>query len=213
MNSICYKSSVKISENIAITNTSKTWKHIVSKKDGAILFKEGTNRFIFNIAPKKSVEQRTLYFNNAENGIYKVSECSYSFHSLVVPDEYTCKTLPFYGYHNIIPKNRSNLIYPKNKEEVKAIETLRESLTEKEFQKFIKYGFISVKATSGRIYQIFQNKKHIHVWKNGNKIEEICLYLKDNKIPPTDKLIAFKTMIETSEDAFIKLGNVYKLKK
>jgi hypothetical protein len=92
-----------------------------------------------------------------------------------------------------------------------AIEMLREMISETEFRKFMKYGFILVKGASGKIYQIFRNHTHIKVWKDGKCIEEICAYIKDNITPPTDKLVAFKTMIEIEEEEFRKLGNLYKM--
>jgi hypothetical protein len=42
-------------------------------------------------------------------------------------------------------------------------------------------------------------------------VEELCVYIKDSSVPATDKLVAFKTMIETEEDEFRKLGNLYKM--
>lgn len=95
--------------------------------------------------------------------------------------------------------------------ELKAIETLREIISESEFRKFIAYGFITVIAASGRKYQILRNQNHIKVWKAGKLEEEICIRIADDKVPKTDKLIAFKTMIEANEDEFRKLGNVYKM--
>jgi len=114
---------------------------------------------------------------------------------------------------SIIVESRAEEIkyFPKN--EQVAIETLREMITEKEYRRFIKYGFICVEGESGKTYQIFRRAAHIKVWQDGKKIEEICVSLRDKNIPLTDKLIAFKAMIETNEEDFKKLGNVYKLKK
>ena len=112
----------------------------------------------------------------------------------------------------IFVKTRANTIdknIPKN--EQVAIETLREMLTETEFRKYIKYGFILAKGKSGNIYQVFKNKSHTKVWKNGKVIEEVCVRIKsDQNVPPTDNVIAFKTMIETDEQDFKNIGNVYK---
>jgi len=94
-----------------------------------------------------------------------------------------------------------------------AIETLREELLESEFRNYLKRGFINVKGISGRIYQIFRDKMHVKVWENGELLEEVCVGLGDHKIPPTDKIIAFKIMIESDEEEFKKLGNVYNMKK
>ena len=111
----------------------------------------------------------------------------------------------------IIIKSRADIITQAPKNEQCALETLREMITETEFRKYIKYGFILVKGKSGNVYQIFRNQSHTKIWYNGKLIEEVCVRIRDRKIPPTDNLIAFKTMIETDEDEFRKLGNVYKM--
>lgn len=110
----------------------------------------------------------------------------------------------------IIVKSRSELSYRYPKSEWRAIETLREMITEKEWRNYIKYGFLLVKGSSGKTYQIPRNKDHTKVWQNGRVIEEICVRIKDNNIPPTDNVIAFKVLIESDEESFKKLGNVYK---
>ena len=91
-----------------------------------------------------------------------------------------------------------------------AIETLREEITETEFRKYLKYGFVIAKGQSGKTYQIFRNQDHTKVWKGGKIIEEICVRIKDCKIPPTDNVIAFKNMVQIDEEEFRKMGNVYK---
>ena len=93
-----------------------------------------------------------------------------------------------------------------------AIETLREMITETDFRKYIIHGFILVKGRSGRVYQIFRNRDHTKIWEKGKLVEEVCVRIKDRKIPPTDNLIAFKVLIETDENEFKKLGNVYNMK-
>jgi hypothetical protein len=94
-----------------------------------------------------------------------------------------------------------------------AMETLREVISEAEFRKYLRYGFVLIKGKSGATYQIFRNRSHTKVWQNGELVEEICVRIPDAKIPPTDKIIAFRQIIQTSEDEFKKLGNVYKMRK
>lgn len=113
----------------------------------------------------------------------------------------------------IIVKSRAKPICDILQNEQNAIDTLREMITEAEFRKFIKYGFILVKGQSGCIYQLFRHNPHTKVWKDGKVIKEICVKINSDKIPLTDNLIAFKTIIEGSEDDFEKLGNVYKMEQ
>ena len=100
---------------------------------------------------------------------------------------------------------------PKN--EQIAMETLREMVTELEFRKYLKYGFVLVPGRSGDVFQVFRNKSHTRVWRNGEVIEEICVRINSKiKVPLTDNVIAFKTMIEADEHEFKKIGNIYKMK-
>lgn len=111
-------------------------------------------------------------------------------------------------------KTRGGLINGVPKEEWTAIETLREMISEKEFRKYMKYGFLMVEGKSGDIYQVFRNKSHTKVWRSGEVIEEVCVRLDHSyKAPPTDNVIAFAMLIQYDESEFKKLGNVYKMKR
>lgn len=117
-------------------------------------------------------------------------------------------------YLVIKSKTRGGLINGVHPAEITALDTLRELITEKEFRKYLKYGFLLVEGDSGDVYQVFRDKDHIKVWRKGILIEEICVYLDPSfKAPPTDKVIGFLTMIHASEADFKKLGNVYKMRK
>lgn len=123
------------------------------------------------------------------------------------------KLCKLHGNMTIIVRSRAEFFGAIPRNEWNAIETLREMITEKEFKKYMKYGFILVKGQSGRIYQIFRSKWHTKVWENGQLIEEVCVRIKDKKIPPTDNVVAFKNLIEYSEESFKNLGNVYNMRK
>ena len=134
----------------------------------------------------------------------------YVYPAMSKEDEFKCKLK---SNLCIIVKSRASPIQLKDQAEKVAIETLREVISEMEFRKYMRYGFVLVKGKSGSTYQIFRNSSHTKVWQNGVLVEEICVRIPDAKIPPTDKIIAFRQIIQTSEDEFKKLGNVYKMKK
>jgi hypothetical protein len=114
----------------------------------------------------------------------------------------------------IVVKSRVRSEYRvKTPGESKALDTLRDMISETDFRKYLIYGFLLVTGRSGKIYQIFNIARHIQVWEKGRHVEDLCVYLKDDKIPPTDKLIAFKVMIETDEEIFRKNANVYNNRK
>ena len=101
---------------------------------------------------------------------------------------------------NLVPviKSRANPIAATGNEVV-ALETLHQIITEAEFRKYLKYGFVLVKGASGATYQIFRNKSHTRVFVGGKLVEEICVRIKDATVPATDNVIAFKTMIEAGD--------------
>lgn len=134
------------------------------------------------------------------------------------PFEYSLKLVRKYKIKNnlvsILIESRADDYRNAPKNEWCAIDTLREMITEAEFRKYMKYGFILVRGQSGKVYQVFRNKAHSVVWKKGQAIEEVCVRIKDKKIPPTDNVIALKILIEACEEAeFKKLGNVYNMRK
>jgi len=96
--------------------------------------------------------------------------------------------------------------------ELVAIETLREMISESKFRRYLKNGFITVNASDGKTYQVFRDKWHTKVWKKGKLVEEICTRLSTN-VPPTDNVIAFKTMLECDIKEFKSIGNVYNMRK
>jgi hypothetical protein len=109
--------------------------------------------------------------------------------------------------------HRSKIFHNLSSSEWQALETLREMITEKDFRKYLKQGFILVRGPSGLIYQVFRNNQHIKVWDKGNLIEEICVRIQSGDVPLTDNIIAFKTIIETDENEIHQLGNVYNMRK
>lgn len=118
--------------------------------------------------------------------------------------------------NNLLIRIKSRGITPRQEipeNEQIARDTLREYITEEEFRKYLRFGFICVDGQEGKTYQIFRSSSHTKVWKGGRVIEEICVHIKNKNVPPTDEVIAFRTMIKTSEKDFRKLGNVYNMRR
>ena len=113
----------------------------------------------------------------------------------------------------IIVKSRVEMPNALSPAERTAMETLREVISEAEFRKYMRYGFVLVKGKSGDTFQIFRNRAHTKVWRNGQVVEEVCVRIQDSKVPPTDNVIAFRSIIQSDEGDFKKLGNVYKMAK
>jgi len=93
-------------------------------------------------------------------------------------------------------------------QELKARQTLRDIITEKEWRRYVTNGFIMVKGQSGKWYQIFKDQNHTKVYNQGRLIEEICIHT-DQKCPPTDHILNLKLLIELDENSLRAGGNIY----
>ena len=174
----------------------------------------GTPRVVHKLGDKEK-ELIIKYYKNGREvaatdafGNFKIGETIHT---------YTADGNPYgsFGLVKAYRVNNFNIFIPTSATaaEMRAIETLREMITETEYRKYIVHGFIHVKGRSGYIYQVFRNRTHTKVWKKGLLIKEVCFKIKDPEIPPTDNVIAHKILIETSEEEFERLGNVYKMNR
>ena len=117
---------------------------------------------------------------------------------------------------NLSAKSRSRypVLSPKvSKEEIKARDTLRDLITEKEWRRYLTNGFVLIKAQSGKYYQVFNDQRHIRVYVKGVLTDEICIHThSDTKCPPTDHILNMMFLINNDENLIWSkgVGNVYK---
>lgn len=175
--------------------------------NGLTIYREEDNRLTLRDVPvpEKPWVEAEIKFNTVP------IECERNFISK--NGRFYRKLMSLRRNMTIIVHSRAKPIRQAEDNEMTAIETLREMITEADFRKYMVHGFLLVKGQSGRIYQVFRNKSHTKVWENGKVVEEVCVRIKDRKIPPTDSVIALKVLIETNEDDFRKLGNVYNMRE
>lgn len=95
-----------------------------------------------------------------------------------------------------------------NEIELRARETLRRVIGEQKYRIFLRNGFVSVRAKSGRVYQIFPNNHYTNVYQNGVMVERLCVILKGD-FPPTDSLIMRYLLILNDEADFRSHANVF----
>ncbi len=98
--------------------------------------------------------------------------------------------------------------HPVDIREFRARETLRRMIGDKAFQDYLKKGFTSVRAKSGRIYQVFPGHGMTRVWENGKHIQTLCVILKSN-FAPTDSVIMRYILIQTDEADFWARANKF----
>lgn len=204
---------VQIMEGCTLMNESRTKSHKVKVSDKHILLREPGTRVTFDVMARAEDDKEEFIQDELRLTGRPIYITGY-FNQVIVPDTMFFAAAPYVLFDKIIqPKGRGCLVNPKSKSEEKALETLREMISEEEFRRYIKYGFITVEASGRRVYQIYQNQPHVKVWEEGKLVEEVCVYLRDQRVPLTDKVIAFKTIIEADEDEFRSLGNIYSFRK
>lgn len=85
--------------------------------------------------------------------------------------------------------------------EVRARETLRRVIGEDKYNRFLKQGWVSVKARSGLVYRIYPGHGITEVYDKGTVKERLCVVLKGN-FPPTDSVIIRYLLILNNEQMF-----------
>lgn len=101
--------------------------------------------------------------------------------------------------------NRRPMRSPEDIREERARATLRRVIGDDKFRKFLCCGFVSVRAKSGLVYQIFPGHGITAVYDQGKQVERLCVVLQ-GKFPPTDSLITRFLLILNNEEQFRSLG-------
>ena len=91
-------------------------------------------------------------------------------------------------------------------EELVALQLLRSMVGSDEFRKYLKHGFVSVRGTSGLVYQIGRSE-HVRVWDGDTRIASLCVHLKVPGAPPTDEVVAKLLMAELDEPNLWRRSN------
>lgn len=92
--------------------------------------------------------------------------------------------------------------------ESRARETLRRCLGDQKFKQFLKNGFVTVRAASGKLYKIFPGHEMTIVYENGQPVEKLCVVLK-GEYPPTDSLIMRFLLLLNNEQMFRDKANKF----
>jgi hypothetical protein len=93
--------------------------------------------------------------------------------------------------------------------EIVALHLLRKMLDRDRWRKYLKYGFVDVQGKSGMTYQILRGQAHVRVFKQGVKVCELCVKLRNRAMPPTDEVITRMILAECDEADLWKRANAY----
>lgn len=105
----------------------------------------------------------------------------------------------------ILNDRRRSLSLAKDVREERARETLRRVVGDQRFRKYLKYGFLDIKAKSGLVYQIFAGHGITCVFDKGKLVDRLCVVLR-GEYPPTDSLIMRYLLILNNETQFRSLA-------
>jgi len=89
--------------------------------------------------------------------------------------------------------------------EARARETLRQFIGEDRYRQFLRSGFVTIRAASGRTYQIFPGNKITNVYYDGKLVDRLCVVLRGS-FPPTDSIIMRFLLILNDEKEFCEIG-------
>lgn len=81
--------------------------------------------------------------------------------------------------------------------EIIALQLMKSMIPDREWKRYLRYGFVVAQGKSGMVYQILRGQDHVRVFRKGNKVAELCI--KVPGVPPTDEVIARKIMVECDE--------------
>jgi len=107
---------------------------------------------------------------------------------------------------------RQKTLKPRvNPQEIKARNTLRDLISEKEWRRYLTNGFVIIPALSGKCYQVFNDQRHIKVYVKGKLTDEICIHTDASECPPTDHILNMMVLIQNDEQLIWTkgIGNVY----
>lgn len=109
-----------------------------------------------------------------------------------------------------IRTSRKHLRLDVDEREMRARQTLRRVVGEDNFRNFLTNGFVTVRAKSGKSYQIFPGYDMTCVFEKGRMVERLCVVLSGN-FPPTDSVIMRYLMILNNEKQFKELAIAHKV--
>jgi len=130
-----------------------------------------------------------------------------------------------------VQKSIASIVRNHSKEELKARETLRDQISEKEWRRYLVNGYVLIKGTrcffevdteskkllrglqGPFVYQIFNDQRHIKVYAKGKLVKEICIHTSASECPPTDHILNMMMIIKHDEADLWDLGNIHEISK
>lgn len=103
--------------------------------------------------------------------------------------------------------DRGQLFSDASPAELVALQLLRQLVEPEMFRRYLRQGFVSVRAKSGLVYQIDRHAR-IKVWDLGVHVASLCVHFGEGRIPPTDEVVSKILVVESDEVDIWKRSNV-----
>jgi hypothetical protein len=103
------------------------------------------------------------------------------------------------------PRLLSEAVYRERQEaEARARRLLERNLSAEQRRTLAKSGFIDVRACGGRVYRLARSGSVARLSEDGKYLTEQYCIVPTVAMPPEDRLLALKLMLETDEEEFLK---------
>lgn len=167
----------------------------------------GTNK-IYTTVSSKEYCQFAQWLDQASNAYYRWTWYDSHITPTVRSPRDRLREIIQSRHAPAVLRSRKHLALVQDPREIRARETLRRVLGEEKFRRFLRDGFTTVQARSGLVYQIFPGHNMTNVYRDGRKIERLCVVLRGN-FPPTDSLIMRYLLILNDERDFRSHANKF----
>jgi hypothetical protein len=105
-----------------------------------------------------------------------------------------------------LPSHRKLLLPTQDDRELRARAAFRRIVGEHNWRTYCAKGYVSVRAKSGRVYQIFAGRDVTRVYENGRLTERLCVQLAD-EYPATDAILMRYVLVLSDEATFRRVAN------
>lgn len=202
----CSSTSVSYYNETALAYVAKVMKNIEANYPNMCYEDSSTTSTLTNYYGQPRNNRKWTCSSTTWHDVTTWGECDTTYMKVVMPKPKTlAEKVQDAMRHRMMPaihlKSRTAVLPTDNLKEQCARETLRRVLGDDKYKNFLRNGFVTVRARSGLVYQIFPAHGITAVYREGKMTERLCVVLKGD-FPPTDSLIMRYLLILNDEKDF-----------
>lgn len=98
--------------------------------------------------------------------------------------------------------------------EARAQALLRDTLSPAEQRALASVGYLDIpsKLVAGRHYRLYRQPRTVEVYERGRRVQALCVQ-PTSYLPPSDRLLLQKLMLEADEARYLRLANVFRYRR